>query len=312
MSSFEEANKEWHNVEEEWHFSHLIKYGFFPDRMWRQGFVREFIYTHPILKNKILASVGAHADYWSDELTGARGYWSGLPPFLKTLMENEGIKISEDNLQLQSILLVEWMKSIYSEPDQICYNIKEHALKEFKNKLTSIKLDLWCGYIDLKTNISTGVIQKIIDSMTLDNILNKISEIIFNPEMDLKYNKKIFLLEMIKIGISKDYFQIDTLYNFNMGDFDITLVENFLHIIVIDHFIKNPTSTRPHKIFLDLQEYNWPIEKLFKDIEYYSDLDNKYTRKLLELERNVSRSEIAEFKNKKKNIIKEEYYLKNG
>lgn len=86
MTSFSEANKTVHKVEDQWHYTIMIKYGWIPDTLIGIGFVRTYNYYHPELPNVLAITTGSRADYWSDTtVKEALGYWSKLEPYLKTL-----------------------------------------------------------------------------------------------------------------------------------------------------------------------------------------------------------------------------------
>jgi hypothetical protein len=73
---FEEANKVIHPVETQWHYKMMIDVGFTPETKEQIGFVRRYKYTKG--DHVINVSTGVNSDYWVDETTGDRGYWSTL------------------------------------------------------------------------------------------------------------------------------------------------------------------------------------------------------------------------------------------
>ncbi len=86
--TFTEANKVVHQVEKEWHYPILTKYGFTPRTKTGIGFVRAYVYDRPD-GEVIRMTTGASADYW-EVLKGTPSvqekiYWSNLEPHLKTL-----------------------------------------------------------------------------------------------------------------------------------------------------------------------------------------------------------------------------------
>jgi hypothetical protein len=86
--TFEEADKAVHQVENEWHYPILTKYGFMPISDTGMGFVRHCDYARED-GEVIRATTGHTADYW-DVLNGTpntqeKRYWADLEPHLKTL-----------------------------------------------------------------------------------------------------------------------------------------------------------------------------------------------------------------------------------
>lgn len=85
-TDWEEGWKMEHNVEDEWHYDILTKYGFEPINKTGIGFVRSYKY-----KNKdgheISAHCGASSDYWRDESEDKSGYWASLEPHLKKITQ---------------------------------------------------------------------------------------------------------------------------------------------------------------------------------------------------------------------------------
>lgn len=84
MNEWKIANSKEHKVEDQWHYEILTEYGFTPTTKTGTGFVRKYEYVHPSGR-KILCHTGASADYWTDPLTKASGYWGTLEPYLKSL-----------------------------------------------------------------------------------------------------------------------------------------------------------------------------------------------------------------------------------
>lgn len=81
--SFEEANKQFHPIENEWHYKMMTTAGFKCESKGEIGFVRHYTYTHDN-GNVIKCCTGARADYWNFGKQ-AGGYWGTLEPFLKSL-----------------------------------------------------------------------------------------------------------------------------------------------------------------------------------------------------------------------------------
>jgi hypothetical protein len=87
MTSFEEANKTVHKVEDQWHYPYMMKGGFTAETKEAVGFVRGYTYKHPS-GIVVRCCTGVNADYWEAAQDGKRldgGYWSDLEPFLKKL-----------------------------------------------------------------------------------------------------------------------------------------------------------------------------------------------------------------------------------
>jgi hypothetical protein len=80
--SFEQANKAVHPVETQWHFPIMTKHGFVAETKERTGFVRAYVYSHPLTGAKYTVSTGVSADYWEGP-AGSRGYWADLDPHLE-------------------------------------------------------------------------------------------------------------------------------------------------------------------------------------------------------------------------------------
>ena len=58
QSDFEKANQKVHKVEDHWSFEHMTKHGWIPQNKEGVGFVRNFVYHHPILPNEIFCATG--------------------------------------------------------------------------------------------------------------------------------------------------------------------------------------------------------------------------------------------------------------
>jgi len=94
-SDFREANETIHPVEQQWHYPILTKYGFVPITKTAQGFVRSYVYEHPVTREMVSANTGASADYWETTGKGSGDFshfWAGLEPYLKSKYE----KAAED------------------------------------------------------------------------------------------------------------------------------------------------------------------------------------------------------------------------
>lgn len=83
-TKWEIANSKVHKVEDQWHYGILTSYEFMPLTKTAIGFVRKYVYIHPSGR-RIWGQTGVTADYWTDPLTNATGYWSDLEPHLRSL-----------------------------------------------------------------------------------------------------------------------------------------------------------------------------------------------------------------------------------
>lgn len=84
MSTFEEANKTIHKVEDQWHYPIMTEAGFVAETKEAVGFVRGYTYKHPS-GEAIRCNTGVNADYWSAFVDGkevAGGYWESLAKHL--------------------------------------------------------------------------------------------------------------------------------------------------------------------------------------------------------------------------------------
>lgn len=81
-----EADKVVHTVENESHYRFFAKFGFIPLTREAKGLVRSYEYKHPNIPNIIKYTIGAHADYWTDQLTQKGGYWPSLEMHLEELV----------------------------------------------------------------------------------------------------------------------------------------------------------------------------------------------------------------------------------
>lgn len=81
LTSFNAADKVVHPVEKEWHYPIFTKYGYEAITKEGIGFVRSFIYVHPISGNKVTYTTGYNSDYWNAK--NAFGYWADLEPYLQ-------------------------------------------------------------------------------------------------------------------------------------------------------------------------------------------------------------------------------------
>jgi len=82
--AFNKANEKMHDLERQWHYPILTKYGFTSASGAQKGFVRSYNYTH-LQGHTIRAITGSHSDRWVNYDTGASGFWSSLEAHLKTL-----------------------------------------------------------------------------------------------------------------------------------------------------------------------------------------------------------------------------------
>ena len=60
----------------------MTEFGYQSQTPTQVGFVRTYIYVHPISNRKISVTTGAHADYWEDLTGGGFGYHADLKPYL--------------------------------------------------------------------------------------------------------------------------------------------------------------------------------------------------------------------------------------
>lgn len=86
MSSFEEANKIVHKVEDQWHYARLTSIGFVPETKERTGFVRSYLYRHADGRT-VRAATGCNADHWegfsAEGKSIAGGYWADLDKWVQ-------------------------------------------------------------------------------------------------------------------------------------------------------------------------------------------------------------------------------------
>jgi hypothetical protein len=92
MMNFEEANKVVHPVESQWHYPILTAHGYIAQTAQGVGFVRSYRYIHPTTNRTILCVTGSSSDYWEDELTNDRGYWSALNPHLIKIEQSQSVE----------------------------------------------------------------------------------------------------------------------------------------------------------------------------------------------------------------------------
>lgn len=83
--TFEEANQTEHPVETQWHYPIMSAAGFEALTKTGTGFVRGYVYKHPVTQKQIRAVTGVNADYWEDQDTSQGGYWSTLEAHVKKL-----------------------------------------------------------------------------------------------------------------------------------------------------------------------------------------------------------------------------------
>lgn len=87
--AFEDANKTIHPVESQWHYPIMTKHGYKAITKTGVGFVRSYMYVHPVSGKTFKLTTGSSADYWSEVLpegsteTAGWGYWSKLEPYLE-------------------------------------------------------------------------------------------------------------------------------------------------------------------------------------------------------------------------------------
>jgi hypothetical protein len=80
--SFKKANEVVHQVEDQWHYPIMMKYGYVSDTKEGIGFVRAYSYHHPKFEHKVTCSTGYSADYFNSS-SGGHGLWAKLEPHLK-------------------------------------------------------------------------------------------------------------------------------------------------------------------------------------------------------------------------------------
>lgn len=83
QEAFEKAEKTEHPVEKQWHYPIMINFGYVPLTPSQIGFVREYIYEHPVSRHQIHLHTGVNVDYWRD--SSNNGYHSSLKQHLQTL-----------------------------------------------------------------------------------------------------------------------------------------------------------------------------------------------------------------------------------
>jgi len=64
---FNTANKVIHPVQTQWHYPIMTKYGYVAITKEDVGFVRRYIYQHPVTGHKMSAHTGANGDYFCDD-----------------------------------------------------------------------------------------------------------------------------------------------------------------------------------------------------------------------------------------------------
>lgn len=80
-----EANKKMHPIETQWHYAAMTEAGFVSTTPPQQGFVRTYVYIHPVSKREIHVTTGSQADYWNDKTSKEGGYWADLAQHLKAI-----------------------------------------------------------------------------------------------------------------------------------------------------------------------------------------------------------------------------------
>ena len=85
--TFDTANQTVHQVQAQWHFPIMTKFGYHPENTTAVGFVRVYKYVHPVTGHAFSLHTGASADYWLDLTTPNTGnnYWGDLVPYLTAL-----------------------------------------------------------------------------------------------------------------------------------------------------------------------------------------------------------------------------------
>ena len=118
---FEAANSRVHNVENEWHYPIMTKYGFSPREKQGVGLVRGYNYDHPS-GHSVGVNTGVSSDYWTNNATGKTGYWRDLEPHLKTLssvadQQNESLDVGQqqvDPVDQQNEILQQAVQAVQS------------------------------------------------------------------------------------------------------------------------------------------------------------------------------------------------------
>lgn len=80
--NFDEADQVVHQIETQWHYETMVKYGYTPDKTEAKGLVRSWLYTHNDTGHQVRVSTGVSSDHWRDMETDEGGYWAGLEPHL--------------------------------------------------------------------------------------------------------------------------------------------------------------------------------------------------------------------------------------
>lgn len=82
IDALNEANEIIHNVEKEYHYPLMIKYGYVPVNKTGLGLVRSFEWINNNTNHKIRYTIGVNADYWEHLNNGHYGYWRDLDSYL--------------------------------------------------------------------------------------------------------------------------------------------------------------------------------------------------------------------------------------
>lgn len=88
-AEFQKANEKVHTVESQWHHKIMADAGFVPQTPSAVGFVRSYLYLHPIYGTEITVTTGYSADTWSDKTNGKGGYWGTLEAHVQNIADGK-------------------------------------------------------------------------------------------------------------------------------------------------------------------------------------------------------------------------------
>jgi hypothetical protein len=163
----QEANKKVHNVEDQWHYPIMIKYGFKPEDKTKTGLVRNYKYKNE--KNQeVIAVTGANGDYF--KVNGqSKGYWSDLEPYLKELTKENKIitKITKEKVEE----IVDWLK----QNEESFYN----KGKDFYVKEVVLKFKL-------KEDLAQSLVNSFFSSSNADNVYESLLINYYKMEQDME------------------------------------------------------------------------------------------------------------------------------
>lgn len=275
--SFADGDKKVHKVESEWHYPILKKYGFIPVDKTGIGFVRNYIYKHPKLDNKIKCSTGINAEHWMDLKTNDYGYWSSLETHLKKITSG---KINEDTIKktlssdMKKYLYYDGSDPLTKEFGELYFLHKKDRDKGEWNKLVKV-LSNKPGYVGSgkaeyeykghKFKMEAGANGR--GFWGTDVHIFKINENI-QEQISSKNNKDFYRVPKTVIGNQAYSLQGDAkgLYSWlsHGNDFDENMVN-----IMIAKLEKIKESAKLFKANTDLRkipkEYRWVKEKKEKE-----------------------------------------------